>query len=132
MPKFPLLALFLAAMPAAALSEESPAGRYTMEKTPDGFVRLDRQTGEMAYCRLTDGNLACRMAADERAAFEAELERLEKRVAALEKAGGPARAPLPDDAEVDRSISIMQRFMRAFMGLIEEFRSREGETAQRL
>ncbi|WP_430736327.1 hypothetical protein [Rhizobium wenxiniae] len=28
---------------------------------------------------------------------------------------------LPSDAEVDRSLSIMERFMRTFMGIVREF-----------
>lgn len=122
-----LFALALTALPAAALSQSSEGGapdRFVLEKAGDGFVRLDRQSGAMTYCTLADGNLACRMAADERAAFEDELDRLEKRVAALEQAGG-ARQPMPSDAEVDRSISIMERFMRSFMGLVDEFRQKE-------
>lgn len=123
------LAFVLAALPAATMAQSAdkgPSDRFVLEKAGDGFVRLDRQSGAMSHCTLKDGNLICRMAADERAAFEDELDRLEKRVAALEaSAGAPARQALPNDAEVDRSISIMERFMRSFMGLIDEFREKE-------
>ncbi|MBB4101525.1 hypothetical protein [Allorhizobium borbori] len=125
-------ALALAVLPIVAFAQtarEQPTDRFVLEKSGDGFVRLDRQSGAMSYCTLTDGNLVCRMAADERAAFEDELDRLEKRVTALEKTGaGPKQQALPSDAEVDRSISIMERFMRSFMGLVDEFREKEEKT----
>lgn len=123
-------ALVLATLPIAALAQgakEQPADRFSLEKSGEGFVRLDRQSGSMSYCTLSDGNLACRMAADERTAFEDELDRLEKRVTALENkaGGGPKQQAMPSDAEIDRSISIMERFMRSFMGLVDEFREKE-------
>lgn len=130
-----ILSLAVLAVPVAAPAQSvgpASADRYSLEKSGDGFIRLDRQSGAMSYCTLKDGNLACRMAADERAAFEDELDRLEKRVTALEQTGGaPARQPLPSDAEVDRSISIMERFMRTFMGLIDEFRQKEEKSPER-
>ena len=56
------------------------------------------------------------MAADERAAYEDELDRLAERVTALENKRGVIQRALPSDAEVDRSISIMERMMKQFHG----------------
>jgi len=64
------------------------------------------------------------MAADERAAYEDELDRLADRVSALERNSG-ARPALPTDAEVDRSIGIMERMMRSFMGIVREFQAED-------
>ncbi len=73
------------------------------------------------------------MAADERAAYERELDMLTKRVEALEASSGKEtlRQPMPSDAEVERSLSIMERFMRSFMGLVREFRSEEQTSPNR-
>ncbi|MDH4439134.1 MAG: hypothetical protein QE284_01975 [Rhizobium sp.] len=122
----PIVLIFSAcALPALAQDSE----RFTLEKSQTGFVRLDRQTGAMTLCTEADSTLTCRMGADERAAYDADLARLEQRVEALEKQvatqGLAPRQPLPDDAEVDRSIGIMERFMRAFFNLVHEFRSEE-------
>ncbi|MCP8896274.1 hypothetical protein KYK29_15190 [Shinella daejeonensis] len=114
-----LVMLILAATDPAAAGGE---GRYRMEKTGDGILRLDTATGEMSLCRERDGQIACRMAADERAAFEAELERLTDRVEALEKAvaaSADAKARLPTDEEIDRTMSIMEKMMRTFMGIVK-------------
>ena len=97
-------------------------------------MRLDRQTGAVTLCTEADGTLTCRMAADERAAYDEDLARLEKRVEALERQiadGTAARSgDLPSDAEIDRSIGIMERFMRPFFGLVQEFQGQEQENPQ--
>jgi hypothetical protein len=129
-----LLATAVFASPAfvpLALAQDGANDRYTLEKSESGFVRLDRQTGAVTLCTETEGTLTCRMGADERAAYDEDLARLEKRVTALEQQlaqGRPAAsAPLPSDAEIDRSIGIMERFMRAFFNLVQEFRSEEDQ-----
>ncbi|KPF59335.1 hypothetical protein [Rhizobium sp. AAP116] len=112
-----------------AMAQDAATDRYTLEKSESGFVRLDRQTGAVTLCTEADGTLTCRMAADERAAYDADLARLEKRIEALEKrvAEGTAAksGELPSDAEIDRSIGIMERFMRTFFGLVQEFQGQE-------
>lgn len=129
-----LAILLLAAGVPAAMAQETNTDRYTLEKSESGFVRLDRQTGAVTLCTEADGALTCRMAADERAAYDEDLARLEKRVDALEKqiADGTAAksGELPSDAEIDRSIGIMERFMRAFFGLVQEFQGQEQENQQ--
>ncbi|WP_235916389.1 hypothetical protein [Ciceribacter naphthalenivorans] len=120
--------------PLAARAQDADLARFTLEKTENGFVRLDRKTGALTLCREKDGTLTCRMAADERAAYEEELDRLEKRVDALEHAmatGQPLLKPepLPSDEEVERSIGIMERFMRSFFGLVEEFKQKDEGTS---
>lgn len=114
-------------IPLAAGAAEQDTARFQLERSGDQFVRLDRQTGAMSLCEQKDGTLVCRMAADERAAYEAELDRLAERVTALEKtvADGGSRTGLPSDAEVDRSIGIMERMMRSFMGMVREFQAEE-------
>ncbi|WP_159946236.1 hypothetical protein [Rhizobium sp. 18065] len=129
-----LVATVLALSSLPAVAQDASADRYSLEKSETGFVRLDRQTGTVTLCKEVDGSLTCRMAADERAAYDEDLARLEKRVDLLEKqlaSGMPAAAAkgeLPSDAEIDRSIGIMERFMRAFFGLVQEFRQEEEQT----
>ncbi len=114
-------------LPLAASAAEPDAARYELQRSGDHFVRLDRQTGAMTLCEDKDGNLVCRMAADERNAYDDEIDRLSDRVAVLEKAmaAGSRPSSLPTDAEVDRSIGIMERMMRSFMGIAKEFQDGE-------
>ena len=118
------LSLVAILIPLAASAAEPDASRFQLERSGDHFVRLDRQTGAMSLCEEKDGALVCRMAADERAAYESELDRLSDRVTALENKS-IVNTALPSDAEIDRSIGIMERWMRSFMGIVKEFQSED-------
>jgi exonuclease VII small subunit len=129
------LPVIVAATLLAGSAHAEGEGRYRMEKTEGGFVRLDTTTGEVSLCREQDGQIVCRMAADERAAFEKELDLLTKRVEALEKGGATAlsdaKPALPTDEEIDRTMSIMEKMMQRFMGIVKNLEDGEEETAPR-
>lgn len=113
-----------ACIPASAQDAE----RYTLEKTPDGYVRMDRRSGEMSICRETTGQLVCKLAADERSALQDEIERLQseldaldKRVTSLEAAPRTAlEGELPDEQTFDQALGLMERFFRRFMGIVKD------------
>lgn len=113
------LALLLIAGQAAA-----DPGRYQFERTEQGFVRLDTQTGAVALC--AGEKLDCRETGSPGSASGVEIGRLEERLAALERRveamerSGSAEA-LPSDEEFDRTLGLMERFMRRFFGIIQEF-----------
>ena len=119
---------FVAALLAGSAHAEGE-GRYRMEKTETGFIRLDTASGEVSLCREQDGQIVCRMAADERAAFEKELDLLTKRVEALEKGGTTAltdtKPSLPTDEEIDRTMTIMEKMMQRFMGIVKNLEDGE-------
>ncbi|MCI5078238.1 hypothetical protein [Oricola sp.] len=125
--------LFAAATLAIAASAVQPAaadaGRYVMETTEDGYVRMDTATGEMSICAEKNGQLICKLAADERAAFQDALDRLEERVSRLEDKAARSLA-VPSEEEFDRGLDNMEQFFRRFLGIVEEFdRKREDEPA---
>src|SRR5438105_917991 len=74
----------IALLPATGLATEPDMERFQLERSGDHFIRLDRQTGAMSLCEDKNGNLVCRMAADERAAYDDELDQLSRRMTALE------------------------------------------------
>jgi len=123
--------IFVAALLAGSAHAEGE-GRYSMEKTGSGVVRLDTVTGEVSLCREQDGQIVCRMAADERAAFEKELDLLTRRVEALEKGGvtreNAAKPSLPTDEEIDRTMTIMEKMMQRFMGIVKNLEGGEEDT----
>jgi hypothetical protein len=72
--------------------------------------------------------MICRMGADDRKAFEAELDilttrldDLEKKVAMLE-GNAPANSGnrLPNDEELDQTFDVMEKFFRRFMGIAKD------------
>ena len=120
----PVLALGGVLAAIAAFAQEPGPGRYAMQKTDTGIARLDTQTGEVSLCQEKDGDLVCRRAADERTAFELELDLLAKRIEILEKAVGEGQTALkprlPTKEEIDQTMSIMERMMRSFMGIVKD------------
>ncbi len=113
---------------AEVFAQDDP-DRYTLEKTEKGYVRMDRRTGEMSLCEERAGQLVCKLAADERAAFQADTERLEAAVEALEErvakleSGLTAKLDqaLPTEEEFEKTMSYMERFLRRFMGIAKDF-----------
>ena len=113
----------------AQVFAQDDTDRYTLEKTGNGYVRMDRRTGEMSLCEERSGQLVCKLAADERAAFQADTERLEAAIEALEERvakleSGLAAEPgdaLSTEEEFEKTIGYMERFLRRFMGIAKDF-----------
>ncbi|MET0940585.1 MAG: hypothetical protein ABWY13_04400 [Mesorhizobium sp.] len=128
-------AVLLSVLPLSAGAQE--ADRYTLEQSADGYVRMDRRTGEMSICEERSGQLVCRLAADERSAFQDEVDRLadrvsnlEKRIAELEASGRPnTQSVLPTEEDIEKSLGYMERFFRRFMDIVKDFDKdwRQGE-----
>ena len=127
-PALILATLCLTAWPLAAAEE---AGRFTMTPTDKGYLRLDTVTGAVSLCSDADGGWACKTVADDHAALQNEIDRLAEENAALQaeldalKSGSPAagEAPrLPSEEEVDQAFGFMEKLMRRFKGMIEDFR----------
>ncbi|MFC0241001.1 hypothetical protein [Rhodopseudomonas telluris] len=56
---------------------DSENGRYTFTPNADGVTRLDTRTGKVSTCTDKGNGWACYEVADERAAFDAEVGRLQ-------------------------------------------------------
>jgi len=112
----------IAQSPAPKATAENENGRYTMSPVADGMLRLDTRTGQVSLCRQNRDGWVCETAADDRAAYEKEIARLQEKVAGLEVELG--RRPgidlkLPSDAEVDRVMKFFENVFRRFIGMIE-------------
>jgi Skp family chaperone for outer membrane proteins len=124
-----LLALACASAPAALAQTPAPKaapdnenGRYSMSPVADGVLRLDTRTGQVSLCRQKSDSWVCEATADDRAAYEKEIARLQAKVASLEaelkrQPGGELK--LPSDAEVDRVMKFFETVFRRFIGMIE-------------
>jgi len=111
------------AAPTAPLAVD--AGRYAMTPADGGFIRLDKETGAVAFCTVKDGMALCRAGSSETSALDAEIVRLRKENAELRAqlaAPGVAapRAGVPSEQELDRALSFTERFMRRILKIIRE------------
>lgn len=141
---FLLLALLLALAggaraqaPAAGAPPEADDTRFSYHRSEDGFIRLDRRTGQISYCARRPTGWSCLATPDDRAAFELEIGRLQSENAALKKALLDRGLPLPgaaspdaavprppqdlkspSDAEVDRVVNFFERIWRRLVELM--------------
>jgi hypothetical protein len=126
-----LAAVFvLVAGASHAQDAEPPRGtagqRFSFQPVEDGIMRLDRETGQVSHCRRAGADYICRSVADDRAALEDEIVRLRRENEQLRLGQTPAPRPphgrggVPSDEEFDRTLSLMERFMRRMLGIVRE------------
>jgi tetrahydromethanopterin S-methyltransferase subunit B len=125
-----LAAAILLAATAGATAQD--ANRYTLQKTADGYVRLNNATGEMSICKEQADQLICRVAADDRVELEEAISQLEVRVAKMEEklasietSGVTSNNSLPTDEEFEKTVGYMEKFFRRFMGVVKELNQDE-------
>jgi hypothetical protein len=81
--------LVAAALGASAARAQTPATddrRYQFNQVDDGYLRLDLKTGEVSLCKARAIGWSCLTVADERAALDSEIARLQGENAAMKKA----------------------------------------------
>lgn len=86
---------------AAQSAPDSENGRYSMTPIPEGVLRLDTRTGTMSTCTKNGTGWACYAVPDERAAFDAEIGRLQ---AEVEKLKGQLAAGSTVSGKVDEAL----------------------------
>ena len=144
-----LVAVACLASLAPATAAETPDtenGRYTLQPSGDGMVRLDTRTGAVSNCSNSGAGWACYAVPDERAALDAEIGRLQTendklkaQLASREQAAAPGKIedalpksdrapnaadgqrkieiPLPSDQDVDRVMSFLERAWRRLIDM---------------
>ncbi|WP_018699982.1 hypothetical protein [Amorphus coralli] len=83
-----LLVVLPALCTAPVLAQSAPPsdgeGRYVLQEVRAGYLRLDRESGVVSLCRERGEAWTCELIAEDRGAYEAEIEALETEKAALE------------------------------------------------
>jgi len=117
-------------------------GRYALSPVSDGVLRLDTRTGATSICNDKGAGWACHAMPDERAAYDAEIGRLQKDNEALKaqlaarepsvagKTDEPKLAdggrkieiprieiPLPSDRDMDRMMSAVEQAWRRLVDM---------------
>lgn len=125
-----LMIAVLAAGATSVVAEDS--ARFALEKTSDGYVRMDKTSGEMSICKEQDGQLVCRLAADDKGALADQLSQMDKRLGAIEekltkmeKSGVGPSSDMPTDEEFEKTMGYMEKFFRRFMGVVKELNDEE-------
>jgi hypothetical protein len=131
------------ALAAPAARGQSPQidnedSRYTFHRADDGYLRLDGRTGQVSLCLRRPVGWLCQTVADERAALEAEIARVQADNVALKKElltrnialpsgikPDPApvknedpRIQLPSDAEINKMVAFVEKVWKRLVEMI--------------
>jgi hypothetical protein len=100
---FALAGYALLCGPAApqGMPPENEDSRFSFFHTDDGYLRLDGRTGQVSLCTRRPAGWLCQALPEERAAFEAEIARLQGDNAALKKEVLAHDLPLPGGVRPD-------------------------------
>ena len=141
--QFLLLLPLLAAGTASAQESE----RFHLEKSADGYVRMDTMTGEMSICEEKWGELVCRLTADERTAVQDEIERLQSDIRSLEErivdvaklqervsrlensVAAKIEKTLPTEEDFNKTMSYVERFFRGVIGIVKDLERENADPA---
>jgi hypothetical protein len=72
-----------------------PPPHYAFNRVDNGYLRLDHETGQVAFCSAHSVGWACEAVPEDRAALEKEISRLQDEVASLKADVAALRAPPP-------------------------------------
>ena len=136
-----VVAIALVASTGVAGAQDAD-GTYQLEPHRDGFVRLNRDTGAVSFCKSGEDRLSCRLGADERAALLDEINDLREQLQALEESvaalsadeegppgavdGGEGGEPEISqteemlDEEFERALDFTKRTMRRLFDVVKE------------
>jgi hypothetical protein len=84
-----------AAPKAPSVADNVPPSRFSFNRVDDGFLRLDTQTGQVAYCSPHTVGWACQTVPEDRVALEKEITRLQGEVASLKAQVAALHEPPP-------------------------------------
>ena len=102
----------------------NPDARYVMNKTKDGFLRMDTVTGKVSLCHPKSSSWVCEVVADDREVLEKEIARLEDRIGVLKRHAKKSKTSilkLPSDDEIEEVLSFFEKFVKRFKNITEVF-----------
>lgn len=134
-----ILVLGTGAVGLSATANENAPGRYQMQKTDDGILRLDTQTGQMSLCSNENGGWSCdsiesgaaatssgtsgdRLARLERenARLKDDIKRLEDMIGLDGKPKPRERLALPSEEDVDRAMTMVEKMLKRFKEALKD------------
>ena len=120
----------------ACAQPENEDSRFTFFRADSGYLRLDGRTGQVSLCTRREAGWLCQALPEERAAFEAEIGRLQGDNAALKKVvlahdlplpagiappappAPTARPPSPTDHEVNQIMGMIENVWRRLVDMM--------------
>jgi hypothetical protein len=128
------------AAPSAPSQPGGEDGRYSFNRVPDGYLRLDTRTGQVALCSRRQVGWACQLVPDDRIVLDNEIMRLQTENGALKKLllehdialprgitapkpDNSADARQPERSSIDRVMSAVSASWRRLVDWIASMRN---------
>jgi cell division protein FtsB len=86
---------------AQKIAPPSVPSHFTFNRVDDGYLRLDNNSGQIAFCSPHTVGWACQAVPEDRAALEKEIARLQDEVASLKQEIAALREPPPPRPPAD-------------------------------
>jgi hypothetical protein len=125
-------ALLCAPAFAQGTPPDNEESRFSFFRAEDGYLRLDARTGQVSLCTRRQAGWLCQALPEDRAAFEAEIARLQLENAALKKQVLAHDLPLPREAtpqppppadrevnQITSVISVIENVWRRLVAMIQ-------------
>ena len=136
-----MLTIITAFSAQAESSDRDQVTRFSIIETANGFLRLDQKNGNISICKAENGQMSCKLAANERNAYQQEidginqqLDKMKVRIDALE--GRKTTAKLKPDSsdakeeeEFDRALKFADKAFRHFFGMVQELKKESKKDA---
>jgi hypothetical protein len=123
-------------MSAQPATEAERPGRYTMQPTEGGFLRLDTTTGDVTLCQRSAATFECRPVKDDRdlqpeiarlasenKALKAEVKRLEDLLAVDRQRPEAPKFEMPSEQDVDKALNYVERMLKKFRDKLKDLES---------
>ncbi len=134
-----LLATILLASPLAA---ENHDNRYSITKTDNGFLRMNKKTGTVSLCTANGSALTCRMGADERHAYQQEIDAINTKLGALQNrmaklentvnsstSQSTRKSTQTKEQEFDEALKFADKAFRHFFNLMQDIKKQPKKDA---
>ncbi len=131
-----------ASVAAPPSGEAERPGRYSMQPTDGGFLRLDTVTGDVSLCARSAQTFECKPVKDDRdlqsetarlstenKEFRAEIKRLEDMLGldgGAHQGKNRGKFELPTEEDVDKALSYVERMFKKFRDKMKEFDAEGG------
>jgi cell division protein FtsB len=96
--------------PAQVDENQRPAtqSRFSFSRVDNGFLRLDNDTGQVAFCSTQAAGWVCQSATENHAALETEIASVQKQVASLKELETEIAGLRRDVASLKREIAALK------------------------
>ncbi len=122
-------------------ADKNPTARFSIIETAKGFLKLDQKNGNISVCNVDNGQMSCKLAADERHAYQKEidginqqLDKMKVRIDALEGRKSvaklkPGKSDAKEEEEFDRALKFADKAFRHFFGMVQELKKENKKNA---